>query len=63
MPNHSPATFWSKFKSVSKPGRHTREYNFTPGPAARSGFFSGWWPFKLLVFPFWILWKLVRQLG
>ena len=51
------AGFWSKF--TTKSSRYTRQYDFTRPPSA-SGFFSGWWPFKLLFFPLWALWKLVQ---
>jgi hypothetical protein len=52
------AGFWSK--SITKSDRYTRQYNFSTRPAGSRGFFRDWWPLKLLLWPVWIIRKLLQ---
>ena len=52
---------WDRFKPSPKPKRRTRRKSDEEGEKS-GGFFSGWWPFKLLRFPFWLGWKAVKLL-
>lgn len=52
---------WGRFKSKPKPTRRSRDDDDDyDEPKKSGGFFSGWWPFKLLFFPFWLVWKIFR---
>jgi len=55
----SLAGFWHLFGPAAKPKRYSRSYDYSRRPHP-SGFFSGRWPFKLALFPFWLARKLVR---
>jgi len=58
--------FWGRFQSSPKPAKLKRRRDYDaddydePRSRKSGGFFSGWWPFKLLFFPIWLIWKIVR---
>jgi hypothetical protein len=49
---------WGKFIPTSS--GNSRRYDFASRPVYKQAFFSGWWPFKLLFFPAWAFWQLIR---
>ena len=51
---------WGRFRSFPKPGRRSLSYDYSARKPDSGGFFSGWWPLKLLFFPVWAGWKVVR---
>lgn len=56
----SLAGFRGWFRPGAASKRHSRSYDYSPRSQRSSWFFSGWWLFKLLFFPFWLVRKLVR---
>ena len=52
--------FWGRSQSATKQGKHSLSYDYSARKPDSSGFFSGWWPLKLLFFPVWVSWKVVR---
>lgn len=49
--------FWNRFRSTPKLKRYSRSYDYSTHAKDSGGFFSGWWPLKLLFFPFWLIGK------
>ena len=58
----SLTSFWNWFKPDAPSKRYFRSYDYSPRSQHSGGFFSGWWPSKLLLFPLWLVRKLVRFL-
>jgi len=56
--------FWNWFKPDAKAPskRYFRCYDYSPRRQHSGGLFSDWWPFKLLLFPFWLVWKIDQLL-
>jgi hypothetical protein len=58
----SMSGFWNRFKARTKQRGTSLNYDYRPHRRKSNDFFSGWWPFKLLFWPIWLGWKLLKRL-